>query len=325
MNGIIDLERLRETAQQPDKMLGRFRERFVLAREHAETGQALADFERQHHEQFAPHVIAHDGLGQHGHGVETFEQLQRGEDRGRFGEIHRRGETGAREFAFEQFARGTRDGLGDPRPVHQFGKRDVLMARERMARAHDQHERFARERLEAEIVVLQRRGETAEREIDVAPMQQLYDLVARFAEDAHVQQRALGLEHGNGMREQIGRSAHDGAHGQLAVTAAPLDVEIFGETREVGERAARVGERDDAERRGLHAACIAFEKAKAKGFFDVAEHAARAGLRHVDDVGGLMHVACVVERDEQGQMFELESVDERDDGSVMVHGSCDPV
>ena len=40
------------------------------------------------------------------------------------------------------------------------------------------------------------------------------------------------------------------------------------------------------------------------------EHAARARLRDVDRVGGLMQVAGVVERDEQREVLEFQPVDE---------------
>lgn len=324
VNDIVHLEGLRKAPQQADEMFGRLGERLAFAREYTVARQAFADFERQHDEQLASHVIAHDRLGQHGDGVETFEQLQRSEDGRGFGEIDGRAQTGACEFAFEQLTRGTRDWLCDPRPVHQFRERDLLAFGKRMARTHDEHERFASERLEAEIVVLKRRREAPQREIDFAAMQQLHDLVAGFAEYAHVQQRALGFKRRHGLRKQVGCGAHDRAHGELTVTAATFDVEVFGKTSQFGERAARVSERDDAERGGLHTARVALEEAKAECFFDIAEHTARAGLRDVDGIGGLMHVARVVERDEQSEMLEPKSIDECDDSSLMIHRHVNP-
>jgi hypothetical protein len=132
--------------------------------------------------------------------------------------------------------------------------------------------------------------------------------------------RPLRLEFGDGHREHVGRGAHDRADGQLAVAAAPLVVEIVGEAREVRERAARVREGGGAERRRMHAARVAIEQQKAERFLDIGEHAARARLRDVDGIGGLMKVAGIVERDEQRQMLELQPIDKRNlRGVLMVH------
>ena len=310
--GVVARETPRETAQQFDEAQRRFPEGFFLARENAETRKALADFERQGDEQLAAHVIAHHRLRQHRHRVVVLEQLQRREDRRAFGEIHRRSEPRARELFLEQHTRRAGHGLRHPWPVDQFAQRDARAARERMHRAHHEQQGLARKRLETEIVMLQGTGQAPKREIDFAAMQQLHHLVAGFAEYAHAQQRTIGLQRRDGHGQQIGRGTHDRADRQLTVTAAALDLQVFGETREFGECSPCIGQRHDAKRRGCHAARVALEQQKAERFLDVAEHAARARLRDVDGFGGLMEIACVVERDEQREVFELEPIDECD-------------
>jgi hypothetical protein len=88
---------------------------------------------------------------------------------------------------------------------------------------------------------------------------------------------------------------------------------------EVGQRAARIGERGDTERRGLHAAGVALEQEEAERFFYVAQHAACARLGDIDGFGGLMQVAGVVEGDEQREMLEFQAVDEGNLGDVLAH------
>jgi hypothetical protein len=74
----------------------------------------------------------------------------------------------------------------------------------------------------------------------------------------------------------------------------------------------RIGQRDDAQRRGRHAARVALEQQKAERLFDIAQHAAGARLCNVHRFGSLVEVACVVERDEQREVLELEPIDECD-------------
>ena len=162
-----------------------------------------------------------------------------------------------------------------------------------MHRTHDQQQSLACERLETEIVVLQRTGQASKRQIDFAAMQQLHDLIAGFAENAHVQQRMPSVfSAATAMTSRSGAAPMIAADGQLSMSATAFDVEIFGKigsTRRV--RAAHTS-RDHAERNsGRHAACVAFEQQEAERFLDVAEHAARAGLRDVDRLGGLMEIA----------------------------------
>ena len=190
---------------------------------------------------------------------------------------------------------------------------------ERMRCTHDQPHGLARERFEVEVVVLERRGETAEREIHFAAVQQLHHLVAGLAKNADVEQRPFAFKFGDGHGEHVRRRAHDRADGQLTVTAAPLAFEVGGEAREVGQRPACISERGDTERRGLHAACVALEKKEAERFFYVAQHPARAWLGDIDGFGRLMQVAGVVQGDEQRQMLEFQAVDEGDLGDVLVH------
>jgi hypothetical protein len=144
--------------------------------------------------------------------------------------LDRRSEPGARKLFFEQHARRAGDRLQDPRPGNQRVERERGFMGERMRGAHDQPHGFARERFEVEVVVLERRGETAEREIHFAAVQQLHHLVAGLAKNAHVEQRPFAFQRGDGHGEHVGRRAHDRADRQLTVTAAPLAFEVGGES-----------------------------------------------------------------------------------------------
>ena len=240
--------------------------------------------------------------------------------------IDRRRKPGARKFFFEQHARRTGDRLRDPRPVDQFARGNATVRCASGCAARTTSRKVSRASgSKLKSLCCRGVGQPAEREIHFAAVQQLHHLVAGFAENAHVEQRPFGFQFGDGHGQQVGRGAHDRADGQLAVTAAALDVEVGGKARQVGQRAARIGEGGDAERRGLHAARVALEQQEAERFFDVAQHAARARLGDIDGVGGLMQVAGVVERDEQREMLEFEPVDEGDGGSVLVHGACSDV
>ena len=75
--------------------------------------------------------------------------------------------------------------------------------------------------------MLHRFGEAPDRELDFVTLQQQADLVARLAQDAHVQARPLALDFRDGRGHEIGRGAHDRAEHEVAVAAAALDLEPF--------------------------------------------------------------------------------------------------
>ena len=309
---LVPLRHARRVGAHQAHQLERGRaERLRLARQDAEVGELAAHRDRQAAEQPGVERVAHHRFRQHGDRVARLQQLQHREDRAALDQVLGRAQVRLRELVLHELARRAGEELQHPRPARQVGERQRPGAAERMALPHHRAEQLVGERLEVEAVVLHRRAEAADGEVELAPLQQVEQLVAGLAEDAHRQQRALLLQVGDGARHDVRRRAHDAADDQLAEAAAPLGLEVGDEALEVDQR--RAGELDDvaAELGDAHAAGAALEEGKAERQLDVAQHLARARLRQADRLGGAVQVAELAELVQQHQVPIAQAVGER--------------